>query len=456
MNRHLISLLLLLVPMLAQATDYSTYYRNLPVAMPMAVAPVIPDNTVTITETGGVGDGETMNTDAFRKAVSRLEKLGGGHLVVPAGVWLTGAITLKDNIDLHLERNAVILMSPMKRDHFKVEDGKVTAKTTPAISASKRTNISITGEGTIDGNGQYWRPVKRGKVSDVEWKEYMKLGGTVTADGQLWYPYNLKNQPNITSSMEAEERLRQNLIGFTDCKNVLIEGVTIQNSPRFHVVPRRCDNVIISGVTVRCPWNAQNGDGIDITNSRNVLVVGNTVSVGDDGICMKSGVGERGVEGGPCENVNIQDNRVYHAHGGFVIGSDVSGGMKNMYVANNYFSGTDTGLRFKSAIGRGGRTERIFIENIYMTDIKSEAIVFQCDYWDNHVGAKQPGEPKKVDFAPDFQDIHIKNVVCRRAGKAVSAHGQRGMVHDITLTNCKFYDSGGNDIAADCGITISE
>ncbi len=314
--------------------------------MQQPTLPSIPDNHVSILECGGNGDGLTMNTQAFAKAISKLNKMGGGHLNVPAGIYLTGLISLKDNIDLHLEKNAIIVLSEDKNDHFKIDEttGKKENRATPAINASKRKNISITGEGTIDGNGEWWRPVKRSKVSDVEWKEFQAMGGTLNEKGDIWYPFNLKHQPNVAENMDEQEKTRTHMIRFTSCENVLVQGVTLLNSPRFHLIPTRCKNVIIDGITVKCPWNAQNGDAIDISSCKDVLIVNNVIDAGDDGICMKGGAGAAGVAAGPCENINIQDNTVYHAHGGFVIGSEFSGGMKNIVVRNNTFQGTDAGL----------------------------------------------------------------------------------------------------------------
>ncbi len=458
LNRFLMTLVSALMTVLTVSaqTDYSRYYTNLPKAMPTVQEPSFPATTVSLKDYGGTGDGVTMNTEAFRKAISALSKQGGGHLVVPAGIYLTGLISLKDNIDLHLERNAVILFSPDKRDLIKVgDDGKPEQRAAPCITASKRTNIAITGDGIIDGNGKWWRAVKRVKVSDVEWKAFLEMGGTVTEKGDLWYPFNLKHEPDVAATAEAQEKVRNHLIRLTDCRNVLVRGVTLRNSPRFHLVPSRCENVIIDGITVKCPWNAQNGDAIDIGNCRNVLVVNNTIDCGDDGICMKGGAGQKGANDGPCLNINIQDNIVFHAHGGFVIGSEFSGGMENIFVHNNTFSGTDTGLRFKSSIGRGGTTKDIFISGIYMTDIKDQAIVFECDYFDNHVGAKAGKKPTGTDFAPNFTDIHITDVVCRGAKTAIKAGGAEGMVHGIDITNSTFFADNSQDIAPTCDVRLT-
>ena len=433
MRRIISAILLTAVTLAVWAGPYENYYRNLPVKLQEPALPSIPEFTVLLTDFDGVGDGMTDNTEAFSKAMSALAKQGGGHLVVPAGIFLTGPISLKDHIDLHLERNAMILLTPDRAAH--VQKGKVV----PGITASKRTDISITGEGIIDGNGEWWRGVKRSKVSDTEWNAFRRMGGTVTEKGDLWYPFDLKVFSNIADDFEAQEKMRTHLIRFTDCERVLVQGVTIQNSPKFHLVPQRCRDVVIDRVTVRCPWNAQNGDGIDIGQCKNVLIVNNFVDVGDDGICMKGGAGAEALKNGPCENILIVDNTVFHAHGGFVIGSEFSGGMYNIVVRNNTFSGTDTGLRFKSAPERGGKTGNIWISDIYMSDIQGEAVVFETSYADRPVGHDDAVVPESADFLPDFHDIHISHVVCRDTRVGVRASGTLKMIHDITLKDCIFF-----------------
>lgn len=440
---------------IALAEGYEQYYTNLPVEMPTPTLAEIPDNTVCLADFGAVGDGLTLNTEAFRKAISALEKQGGGRLVVPAGIWLSGLISLKNNIELHLERGAVLLASPDKRDHLK------EGKTATFISASKRKNIAITGEGVIDGNGAYWRPVKRNKVSDEEWKVFLRMGGTVTEDGKLWYPFDLKHYPNIADTYAEQEKMRTHMIRFTDCENVYVAGVTLQNSAKFHLIPTRCKNVIIDGVLVRCPWNAQNGDAIDLSSCRNALVVNCIVDAGDDGICMKAGAGKSGEEYGPCENILIENNTVFHAHGGFVIGSEFSGGMRNIVVRNNLFSGTDTGLRFKSGIGRGGVCENIYISNIQMTDIKDQAIVFECTYQNRGVGidVKDESEMLKVaPYAPNFCDIHISNVICRGTHTAISAHGLPSLraIYDVEIEDSVFFYTHTSTDIADAEIQMEE
>ncbi len=423
----------------AAAQDYSGYYTDLPVAVEAAAMPAIPDNSVTLTDFGAVGDGLTLNTEAFAQAVEALTKLGGGHLNVPFGLWLTGPIVLRDNIDLHLDKNAIIYFSPDK-SLYTLEEGK-SQRCAACISANRARNITITGEGIIDGNGAQWRPVKRGKVSDVEWKNFKQMGGVEADGGNLWYPYNLKGQANITDDAKRQEGMRNDLVRFMNCENIAFVGVTFQNSPRFHVHPLYCKNVVMDGITVRCPWNAQNGDAIDISDCHRVLIVNCTVDAGDDGLCMKSGGYKEGNLVNGCSDILIENNTVYHAHGGFVIGSESVTSMKNIVVRNCRMAGTDTGLRFKSGIGRGGKTEKIYIDNIVMTDIVDEAIIFQCNYENKAAGRENdPSGDTEVKFVPEFTDIHISNVVSRGSKTGIAASGIEGKrcVHGISIKDSYF------------------
>ena len=434
-----ITVLLLLLPacLLLRAQDFTP------------VPAQIPDNQVSLLDYGGVPDGITANTAAFSKAISALAKQGGGHLRVPEGVYLTGPIKLRSGIDLHVERGAVILFSPDKREFL--EKGKVR----PAITASKCQDVSISGEGIIDGNGAWWRAVKRGKVSDTEWNEFLKKGGTVMDGGTLWYAYGLKHYPDIADNYLEQERLRTHLVRFTDCQRVSVTGVTLQNAPKFHLVPQHCTDVTIENVTVRCPWNAQNGDGIDIMQCQRVYIARCTVDVGDDGICLKAGAGEKALKDGPCKDIVIEYNTVFHAHGGFVIGSEFSGGMENITVRHNTFCGTDTGLRFKSAPERGGKTSNIRIHDTVMTDIRDQAIVFQTDYADRPAGYEDNQAAQTRNFLPEFTDIDITRVTCRGCSVAIKAAGTEETIHGIKISNSVFFwTDAPTQISATPGVTL--
>ncbi len=425
----------------ARAADYSALYQQLPVAVAQPAEPQIPELSVTLSDFGAKGDGLTLCTDAFAQAIKTLSDKGGGRLVVPAGIWLTGPITLQSYINLHLEKNAILLFSPDKTLY--VDNSGKSSRYLPGITANRCTDISITGQGIIDGNGGVWRPVKRGKVSDVEWKAYLAQGGVQRQDGNLYYPWQMKSgYADVADTPEHQEARRNDLFRIYNCSRILLSGVTFQNSPKFHVHPLNCEDVIIDGITVRCPWNAQNGDAIDISDCHRVLITGTTVDAGDDGLCMKSGNYNAKALVNGCEDILIDDNTVYHAHGGFVIGSESVCGMKRIVVRNCRFSGTDTGLRFKSAVTRGGKTQDLYIYNIVMNDIANEGIIFQCNYADRPAGSNGSTFDANVkpDKVPEFTDIHISDVTCVNVKTAIAASGVADLncVHGIDIRDSRF------------------
>ena len=422
------------------AIDYNTCYKDLPTQVKAVEAFAIPQNEINLKDVGGIGDGITLCTDAFEKGLTQLTEQGGGRLIVPEGVWLTGPIILRNNTELHLERNAIVVFSPDKRLYLEKNDE--IRRVHPCIRASKQKNIAITGQGIIDGNGQQWRPVKRLKSSNTEWERYLDMGGQVTEKGDLWYPWQMANgYPDIADDAKKQEGMRNDLIRLTDCQNILLEGVTIQNAPRCHVHPCFCENIIIDGITVRSEWNVQNADGIDLSDCRRALIVNCNVSVGDDGICLKSNKPTKGRDIAGCEDMVIMNNTVNHAHGGFVLGSEIASGIRRIVVRDNTFSGTDVGLRFKSSLSRGGRTEALYFSNIMMNDIAGEAISFQCDYVNRQAGDNSEIPVfSKVDrqWVPQFQDIHINNVVCYNCKTGIKAKGIKGLscVKNINISNC--------------------
>jgi polygalacturonase len=244
----------------------------------------------------------------------------------------------------------------------------------------------------------------------------------------------------------------------------LLDGVTFQNSPAWNLHPLMCENLTVRNVYAKNPWYAQNGDGIDIESCKNFLIENSTFDVGDDGICIKSGRDAEGRKRAmPTENGIIKNCIVYHAHGGFVIGREMSGGAKNLYVSNCTFIGTDIGLRFKTTRGRGGVVEKIYVNNIRMKDIAGEAILFDMYY-----AAKDPvpmaGEKRelpKVEFkpvdetTPVFKDFYVKDVVCNGAEKAIFIRGIPEMhIKNINLENMTLQAKIGVDIQEATGINI--
>lgn len=465
--KHLSIILILsllgVIPSQAQSKEYKyrEVYKNLPFDMPQINAPTFPERNVTLTDFGAVGNGTHLCTEAFAKAIDALSAQGGGHLIVPSGIWFTGPIVLKSNIDLHLEKGAVILFSPDVDLYPLVEtvfEGLDTRRCQSPISGRNLTNVAITGEGAIDGNGHFWRPLKKGKVTESQWKSALSRGG-VFKRADYWFPYpeTLKGDTisnmNVPQNLKSEEEwqsvrhfLRPVMISLISCKNVWLQGVIFQNSPAWNLHPLMCENVLIEEVLVRNPSYAQNGDRLDLESCKNALIVNSTFDVGDDGICLKSGKDEDGRRRArKCENVVVDGCTVFKGHGGFVVGSEMSGGVRNVYVSNCKFLGTDVGLRFKSNRGRGGVVENIWIDHISMMDIPTEPITFNLYYGGKSAvevlesGEKVPAEvePKPVDeTTPCFRNIHISNLTCSNARRAFFFNGIPEMpIKDITLEN---------------------
>lgn len=459
---------------------YKEVYENLPFDMPRIEAPTFPNNSVCLKEFGAIGDGETLNTDAFAKAIAALSEQGGGKLVVPAGIWFTGPIVLQSNINLHLEKGAVILFSPDVDLYPLVEtvfEGLDTRRCQSPISGRNLENVAITGEGAIDGNGHFWRPLKREKVTESQWKEATSRGG-VYKRPTYWFPYpetlrgdTIANM-NVPQNLKTEEEwhsirhfLRPVMVSLIECKNVWLQGVIFQNSPAWNLHPLMCENVLIEEVQVRNPSYSQNGDGLDLESCKNALIVNSTFDVGDDGICLKSGKDEDGRRRARvCENVVVDGCTVFKGHGGFVVGSEMSGGVRNVSVNNCKFLGTDVGLRFKSKRGRGGVVENIWITNVSMMEIPTEPITFNLYYGGMSAvellesGQKQEGEvaPMPVDeTTPCFKNIHVKNLVCAGARRALYFNGIPEMPIDgITLENLDITSKLGAEFAYSKNITM--
>lgn len=440
--------------------------------LPVVQAPVFKNDTLRVTNFGAIADGKTLNTKAINTAITALSAKGGGVVMIPAGLWLTGPIVLKNNINLHLQTGATLLFSADFNEYPLVEanwEGLAQMRNQSPISAENASHIAITGNGIIDGNGDAWRMVKKEKLNETQWKKLVSTGGILSDDKKTWYPSEkslrgskLTNPGVISPKKDAafynsvKDFLRPNMVVFTNCKYVLLEGVTFQNSPAWCLHPLMCEHVTVRNVTVKNPWYAQNGDGIDAESCKNVLIEDCVFDVGDDALCMKSGRDAAGRKRAmPIQDVIIRGCTVYAAHGGFVIGSEMSGGAKNIYVSNCTFIGTDIGLRFKTTRGRGGVVENIFIDNINMKNIVGEAILFDMYY-----AAKDPipleGEKRELpkvellpvdETTPVFQHFRISNVYCNNAEKAIFIRGLPEMhVKDIVFEKMVLQSNKGVDI----------
>lgn len=429
-----------------------------PFDMPDVKRPVIPAYTVNIRDFGGVADGGTLNTDAFAKAMKHLSAKGGGKLVVSAGIWLTGPIQFENNTELHVEQGALVLFTT-DFDAYPIistiYEGNSTDKKMAPLWAYQKHDVAITGPGAFDAQGQAWRPSKKGKFTEGQWKSLTSGKGIEMKN--VWYPDakddELAGKPGNPDMRRVTQR--PVLLEFTSCQRVLLQDATFSNSPAWNTHPLKCEDVTIDHVTIRNPWYAQNGDGLDLESCNRVIIKNSTFDVGDDAICIKSGKNKEGRDWKmPCQNVIIEGCTVLHGHGGFVIGSEMSSGARNIYVNNCLFNGTDTGLRMKSTRGRGGIVENIYVDNINMVDIKGDAFTFDLYYANKPVAGKADATSSTADAVPPvteetpcFRNLYISNIVCQGAQRAIYFNGLPEMPLDnLQLSNSVFVCEKGAEL----------
>lgn len=419
---------------------------------PQVETPVFKDREFDIRDYGAVEGGFVSNTEAINRAVQAAFASGGGRVLIPAGMWLTGPIRLLSNVELHTECGAFVQFSynpeeyPLTAANY---EGTSRIRARSPLYAVDAENIGITGSGIFDGNGQRWRPVKRFKTTEAQWKELLKRGGVVAGEGQdsIWFPSQsafdgyyspdiaLEEEASLERAQECYDFYRPVLCSLVRCRRVLIEGVTLQNSPAWNLHPLFCEHVTVKDAAIKNPWYAQNGDGLDLESCRYVSITHTSFDVGDDGICMKSGkdAPARQIEF-PTEYVTIEGCTVFHGHGGFVVGSEMSRGVRNIRVKNCCFIGTDVGIRFKSTLGRGGVVENIVLEDIRMSSIREQAVIFTMGYSSN--GA--PKEDCSPEDIPEFKNIVVRNTVCAGCNQAVVIDGLKQQpIHDIFFEHVK-------------------
>lgn len=449
-------------------------YRGIEFEMPRIQEPVIPDNSVTITEFGAKSGGQFLCSQAFADAIDALAKKGGGRVIIPRGTWLTGPITLKSNIELHSESGALVIFSKDKNLYPLVEtnfEGYNTYRCMSPINGRDLENVAITGSGIFDGSGDVWRPVKKDKLTESQWKKLMASGGVLSENKKTWYPSQeyidgeKQAEMNVPRSLHTKAEfekirdfLRPVMVSLISCNKVLLDGPVFENSPAWCIHPLMCENFTMRNTTVRNPWYSQNGDGIDIESCKNSAIHDSNFDVGDDGICIKSGKDKEGRDRGiPNENLIVKNCVVFHGHGGVTVGSEMSGGVKNLHVSNCTFIGTDVGLRFKSTRGRGGVVQDIYISNVEMINIPTQAISFNLYY-----AGRDPSEDKDsgdssrapkllpvTEETPQFKDIFIHDVTCNGAYQGIFLQGLPEMkLENVELTNIR--------MEADYGLICSD
>jgi polygalacturonase len=349
------------LPALAQDSPPAATSAN--VTMPEIPHPSIPSLTFNITDHGAVGDGVKMNTKAIQDTIDACSRAGGGTVDIPAGKFLTGPFTLASNLNLRLEKDATLLLSNNFSD-YPLDRGQYQH----CISVSNAHDIEISGEGTIDGQGQPW------------WAAFKANKDT--------FPH------------------RPHLIVLSNCQRVWVHDITLTNSPSFHLVPRSCTDVVIEHVTIVAPGDSPNTDAID-PSGWNLLITKCTLDVGDDNVAVKAG-GRPDPARPSCENFLITDCTMLHGHG-LSVGSETSGGLRNLRAENCTFNGTVSGIRLKSNSDVGGLCENLTYDHLTMTNVHNP--IYITSYYPKEPATPEADPtPSPARTTPVWRDVTISNV----------------------------------------------
>jgi polygalacturonase len=378
-----------------------------PFEMPQLRRPIISDRKYDIREFGAKEGGTEKNTAAIRKAIETAADAGGGTVVVPAGKWLTGAIQLDNNINLFVAKNAELLFSQDTRDYlpavFSRHEDTECYKYSSFIYANGKINIAITGEGILNGQGKPWWDWKESKKNSEQKLQHM---------GDADVPV----KERIFDGRDGNV-LRPAFFQPMNCKNILVEGVTFLYGAFWTITPTYCENVIIRKVRITTEGaygQTPNGDGVDPSSSKNVLIEYCEFDTGDDCVAIKSGRDKDGLRVGiATENIVVRHCTGLKGHGGIVIGSETSGGIRNVYAYDCRFNGTDRIVRVKTARGRGGVIENMWFRDISADTIQQEALHINMLY----TGKRLPAEPV-TNATPRIRNLHYSNISCSYGKKA--------------------------------------
>ncbi len=322
---------------------------------------------------GAKADGTTKDTKAIQAAIDDCAKAGGGTVTLSGGTFVSGPIVLKSNITLDLAKGATLFGSPDHADYPAISEFKAPG-TQSLVRAANAENIAITGSGTIDGNGESW------------WAEARAHRG---------------------SGVVGEIQFRPRLVVFDHCKHVRLEGVTIQNSPSWQVVPYYTDDMTIRNVRILAPQHSPNTDAIDPFSSSNMVIDHVYADVGDDNIAIKSGIINSPGPDEPSKNITITDCEFMHGHG-LSIGSEIAGGANNIHAERIHFKGTDQGIRIKANRDRGNQVYNISFKDITMEDVKTSILI--SEYYPKALPEGDVAAEPITRLTPFFHDITIENV----------------------------------------------
>ena len=395
--------------------------------------PTFPNRDFVITDYGAVGDGVTDCTDAFKKVMNVVNAAGGGRVIVPSGIYLTGPIHFKSNTNLYISKEATIKFSqdlekylPMVLNRF---EGVELYNYSPLIYSYGAMNLAITGEGILDGNGdnEHWWP----------WKGLTQYGWQVgqphqAEDRDVLFAMAEKNVPVEERKFGKGHYLRPSFIQFYNSKNILIEGVTVKDSPMWQISPVLCENITIDKVKII--GYGPNTDGFDPDSCKNMLIKNCYFDNGDDCIAIKSGRNGDGRRINiPCENIVIQNNYMKDGHGGITIGSEISGSVRNVFADNNVMDSPnlDRALRFKTNSVRGGIIENIYFRNTVVKSIGEEILIVDMDYEEGDAG----------EHTPIVRNIFVENLESYggNTGILMSAY-DRTPITNVQFMNCTLHN----------------
>ncbi len=395
-------------------------WEQVPEILKRIVPPTFPDVNFNVTDYGALPDGKTDCTEAFKKAIAAANEAGGGRVMVPAGAFLSGPIHLKSNVNLHVSKGATILFSTEPNDYlppvYTRWEGVECMNYSPFVYAYEQENIAITGEGTLDGQG-----------SKSGWWPWCRTQGP---DRNRLLEYGRVGTPVEKRIFAEGSKLRPNMIEPYKCKNILIEGVTIKEGPFWHIHPTLSQNITVRNV--RVVGLGPNNDGCNIESCKDVLVKGCYFDTGDDCIPINAGRNNDGRRVNvPSENIVIQDCQMKDGHGGVVIGSMMTGGVRNVFAENCMMDSPnlDRAVRLKTNSVRGGFIEDVYVRNITIGQVKEAVLKIDFYYEEGDTG----------DFTPVVRNINLENITCKRSKYALLLNGyQRSPITDVTLRNCVF------------------
>ncbi len=413
--------------------DDTTGWSQVPGILKRIVPPTFPDRNFAITDYGAVAGGKTMCTEAFAKAIEACSKAGGGHVLVPKGVFLTGAIHLKSNVDLHISEGAVVRFSTNPKDYLPVVlarwEGSEVMNYSPLIYAYGQTNIAVTGKGLLDG-----------QADSVHWWPWKKLSNQPNSRPRLM-KLNDENVPVAKRIFGEGCYLRPTFVEFYECKNVVIKDVRLEKAPFWFLHPVLCTNVTIDGIETNS--NGPNTDGCDPESCTDVLMQNCVFNDGDDCIAIKSGRNNDGRRDDvPASNIIIRDCTMKDGHGGVSIGSEISGGCSNVFIEDCRLSSPnlDQALRIKSNAKRGGVIDNIYARNLEIGQVKEAIVRITMNY--------DPREAKGYSYYPVMKNISVENVTSQKSTYGLYLDGlPESKIDGVVIKDCKFAGvKKGNDV----------